>query len=125
MKLLFSLAGAVLLSSCFGLNTSNGTAGGNNTGTFSQYGFGGQGIVDSNGSLFGAQDPNAAFVQRSRARYGTTFLADEKPWMAGSIQEQVPSKAAMPGSSWKGPAPQTPVVQPYSMGSGAPAMSTK
>lgn len=125
MKFILSLATAVLLSSCFGLNnTQPGTTSGTG-GTFSQYGFGGSNIEQPRGSLFGSEDPNEAIVQRSRARYGTTFLADQKPWMAGSIQEQVPSKSALPGSGWRGRAPQTPVMPDYSMGSGAPASNTK
>lgn len=126
MKFIFSLATAVLLSSCFGLNnTQRGIGNGTGEGTFSKYGYGGSDIEQPSGSLFGSEDPNAEFVKRSRARYGTLFLADTKPWMVGSVQEQVPHKYALPGSGWKGRAPATPVMDTYSMGSGAPASATK
>ncbi|MBE7496712.1 MAG: hypothetical protein HS117_17360 [Verrucomicrobiaceae bacterium] len=124
MKFTLSFAAAILLSSCFGLNNTQG--GRSVTGADSFAPYGGAGIEDGqSGSLFGAEDPNAAIVQRSRARYGTLFLAETKPWMVGSVQEQVPHKHALPGSGWRGRAPQTPVIDDYSMGSGGQPTATK
>ena len=123
MKFIFSLATAVLLSSCFGLNNTQG--GRSITGADGFAPYGGANMETNNGSLFGAEDPNAAFVKRSRARYGTLFMAETKPWMVGSVQEQAPQKYALPGSGWRGRAPSTPVIDDYSMGSGGPATATK
>lgn len=124
MKFTLSFALAVLLSSCFGPNTTIGGRQSTSADGFAPYGNtndSGPGIF-SNGA---AQDPNAAFVKRTHARYGPLFMAETKPWMVGSVQEQWPSKYALPGSGWKGRAPQTPVIDDYSMGNGGRATGTK
>ena len=129
MKLIFTLALAALLSSCmpFSPNTTIGGRQASGADAFAPYG--GEDDVGNGGSVFGSlknsEDPNAEFVKRSRARYGTLFLAETKPWMVGSVQEQYPRKYALPGSGWKGAAPQTPVMDSYSMGSGGRASATK
>ena len=129
MKLIFTLAFAALLSSCaqFSPNTTIGGRQANGADAFAPYN--GEDYVGNGGTVFGSlknsDDPNADFVKRSRARYGTLFLAETKPWMVGSVQEQYPRKYALPGSGWKGAAPQTPVMDSYSMGSGGRASATK
>jgi hypothetical protein len=129
MKLIFTLALAALLSSCAPLSPNTTIGGRQATGADSFAPYGGQDDVGNGGSVFGSlknsEDPNAEFVKRSRARYGTLFLAETKPWMVGSVQEQYPRKYALPGSGWKGAAPQTPVMDSYSMGSGGRASATK
>jgi hypothetical protein len=129
MKLIFTFALAALLSSCaqFSPNTTIGGRQANGADAFAPYN--GEDYVGNGGTVFGSlknsDDPNADFVKRSRARYGTLFLAETKPWMVGSVQEQYPRKYALPGSGWKGAAPQTPVMDSYSMGSGGRASATK
>jgi hypothetical protein len=128
MKLIFSIALAALLSSCAGLspNTTIGGRQASGADSFAPYGGAGD---EGGGGLFrgvaNSEDPNAEFVKRSRARYGTLFMAETKPWMVGSVQEQYPRKYALPGSGWKGGPPQTPVLDNYSMGSGGRASATK
>jgi hypothetical protein len=108
MKLILPLALAALLASCSGFQRSNRPG--------SVYtGWGQQ--VD--------EEPGSGFVQRSRAQYGPLFMAETKPWMVGSVQEQWPNKYALPGSGWKGGEPQTPVIDDYSMGSGGRATAAK
>ena len=124
MKLTLLFALAALLSSCaqFSPNTTSSHRAITGADAFAPYG----GQEDTGGGLFsggaGSEDPNAAFQRRKGARYGTLFMAETKPWMVGSVQEQYPKRHALPGSGWKGSRPPAmPYMDDYSMGSGAPA----
>jgi len=115
MKLIFSFALVALLSSCAVLHPNTTSSGRTVSGGDSFAPYGGQ-DDDSGRGIFSpgdSEDPEAIFRRKTRNRYPALFMAETKPWMVGSVQEQWPSKHALPGSGWKGPVPQTPVMDTY------------